>query len=524
MSGVAELEGERPASGESFPSSSAAVGQLSSPTRPAASGETISGEEVCERVGQFLRRSLEAGHRRTSSRDLLALQSRFWIVVRSIEGQVFDPPRVFSRFGACKALVKRGTEVGDSIFVGLPAYKDVGEDALAEDEAADEEVDGCSLYVYDGDSADVEYLVIFVCSIDERTLVAVPQSAWNRRAEGRAGGGRQFQSALSGNPGAEARPEDPGEGSACQVGYASHDGDHEGHEGKPVATDGEGEPAPDCSFELFESDSWAFSRLGPAFNEVCSPGRTRLSWFSRRWRPGLKETRTARPDMHTSKGSKGTKLEQALDGVSSGGASAEGGAVTSRKNSVARRALRQALHDSPEEIYHVVERLMLEDLLSTTLSPGMPRPTLSGRAWLENRSRLTNYQASVRTAWGVGGILDALIQGREKEARTRACLMLVQADQVALDRGQWGLAAEVSLEQQPPFHSFAAHSQADFSDQPLSRLLEPRWAEIFLHHLQDTENYMEKRKKLQKVKAQTADDGAEPTPKAKPKAKAKGGD
>ena len=82
----------------------------------------------------------------------------------------------------------------------------------------------------------------------------------------------------------------------------------------------------------------------------------------------------------------------------------------------------------------------------------------------------------------------------------------------------------MSLELQPPFHSFAAHSQADYSDQPLSRLLEPRWAEIFLHHLQDTENYMEKRKKLQKVKAQTADDGAEPTPKAKPKAKAKGGD
>ena len=86
---------------------------------------------------------------------------------------------------------------------------------------------------------------------------------------------------MSGNPGAEARLEDPGEGSACQVGYASHDGDLEGHEGKPVATDGEGEPAPDCSFELFESDSWAFSRLGPAFNEVCSPGRTRLSWPGR---------------------------------------------------------------------------------------------------------------------------------------------------------------------------------------------------------------------------------------------------
>ena len=78
-----------------------------------------------------------------------------------------------------------------------------GEDALAESGAGAVEVDGYSLYVYDGDSADVEYLVgavpiqppaggspevfevIFVCSIDERTLVAVPQSAWNRRAEGR---------------------------------------------------------------------------------------------------------------------------------------------------------------------------------------------------------------------------------------------------------------------------------------------------------------------------------------------------
>ena len=69
--------------------------------------------------------------------------------------------------------------------------------------------------------------------------------------------------------------------------------------------------------------------------------------------------------------------------------------------------------------------------------------------------------------------------------------MLVQSDQVALDRGSWALAAEISLEQQPPFPSFAAHSQADATDQPLSRLLEPRWAEIFLHHLQDTENYLE---------------------------------
>ena len=98
--------------------------------------------------------------------------------------------------------------------------------------------------------------------------------------------------------------------------------------------------------------------------------------------------------------------------------------------------------------------------------------------------------------------------------------MLVQSDQVALDRGSWALAAEISLEQQPPFHSFAAHSQADATDQPLSRLLEARWAEIFLHHLQDTENYLEKRRKLQKNKNTGGEDSTEPgtKPKAKPKA------
>ena len=77
-------------------------------------------------MGQFLRRSLEGGAQENffeGSPGSFSLD--YWIVVRSIEGQVFDPPRVFSRFGACKALVKRGTEVGDSIFVGLPAYKDV---------------------------------------------------------------------------------------------------------------------------------------------------------------------------------------------------------------------------------------------------------------------------------------------------------------------------------------------------------------------------------------------------------------
>ena len=67
--------------------------------------------------------------------------------------------------------------------------------------ADDGEVDGRTFFVYDGDTADEEYLVgaleilpaaageaaevfevIFVCSLEGRTLVATVQAAWHRRA------------------------------------------------------------------------------------------------------------------------------------------------------------------------------------------------------------------------------------------------------------------------------------------------------------------------------------------------------
>ena len=82
-------------------------------------------EEVCESVGLFLRRCLNGEHRGASGRDRLPLASRLWIVVRSFDGVVYNPPRIFSRFGSCKPRVKRGSDTGDSIFVGLPAHKDV---------------------------------------------------------------------------------------------------------------------------------------------------------------------------------------------------------------------------------------------------------------------------------------------------------------------------------------------------------------------------------------------------------------
>ena len=228
-------------------------------------------------------------------------------------------------------------------------------------------------------------------------------------------------------------------------------------------------------------------------------------------------------DLHQQRSKHGSKLEQALDSAAGSGSTTEGAGVGSRKNSLARRALRSALHESPEEIYTVVERLMLEDLTSRTLVPGMPRPELSARAWLESRSRLQNFPAAVRHAWGVAGVLDALIANRPKEARARACLMLLQSDQVAVDRGGWALAAEAALELPPPFHQFAAHITPDPTEQPMSRLMDPRWGEIFLQHIKETDDYIDRRRKYNNkhnnhgTEAQSEDTPG-PKPKAKPKA------
>ena len=74
---------------------------------------SVSWEEVCRRVGQVLRRSLEGQHRIEA--------------VDCDSGVVYDPPRVFTKFGVCKPLVKCGSDAGQSVFVGLPSQKDVAE-------------------------------------------------------------------------------------------------------------------------------------------------------------------------------------------------------------------------------------------------------------------------------------------------------------------------------------------------------------------------------------------------------------
>ena len=219
-----------------------------------------------------------------------------------------------------------------------------------------------------------------------------------------------------------------------------------------------------------------------------------------------------------------SKLDLALDSVGGGTGSESSIGGTVKRAAAARRTLRAALQESPQDVSAVVERLMAEDLNSQTQFPGMPEQKLNARAWLEHRSRVGAYKTSAFCAWSACGILDDLIQGRVAHARARAGLLVLQLDQCAIDRGSWTLAAELGLEPGPPLAALANHTLPSVSDgeSPFSKLLDARWAEVMLSHLREAEDYVQKRKNLGRKTNEEGgqDGGSRPKAKAKPKAKA----
>ena len=81
-------------------------------------------EEVAREIGAFLRRSLNGENRGSSGRDKVSLQNRVYIVVRDIDGRVYDPIRLETKFHVVKGLCHRAGSFGDSIFIGLPSHRE----------------------------------------------------------------------------------------------------------------------------------------------------------------------------------------------------------------------------------------------------------------------------------------------------------------------------------------------------------------------------------------------------------------
>lgn len=82
-------------------------------------------DSVAREIGAFLKRCLEGGHRGESGRDKIkGLQSRIYIVCRDYDQRVYNPPLLFKTFSEVKTLCKRNGSAGDSVFVGVPSYRE----------------------------------------------------------------------------------------------------------------------------------------------------------------------------------------------------------------------------------------------------------------------------------------------------------------------------------------------------------------------------------------------------------------
>jgi hypothetical protein len=190
-------------------------------------------------------------------------------------------------------------------------------------------------------------------------------------------------------------------------------------------------------------------------------------------------------------------LESLLDRAEPGGANRkEAVSGNSRSKAAALRALKTMLRNEPELIYQAVEQRMQEDWSNMSSLPGASAATITARGWLEHRSRITNYQVSVRAAWFLAGVWDCLRQNRVAEARARCALGVACFDQSAVDKGSWLVSNELTLEDPPPFSSFAQHRPIEVWESPHTKLIDERWLELFLARLRDVADCQEKRYKL----------------------------
>ena len=219
---------------------------------------------------------------------------------------------------------------------------------------------------------------------------------------------------------------------------------------------------------------------------------------------------------------KKNRLEDTLDDAvlqhDSAGASSSS---SSRRHSAVIQSLRKALKDHPEELYAVMERRMLDDFGSVEEAPGSGKRSGSFRGWAEHRSRIPNVPATVRTVWGITGALDALRSNRIAEGKARLLLLLAQIDQLAVDRGQALLSAEGSLEDAPPFSSFAKHLPPHIYEGQHTKLWPSTWAEAFMWKVKELDEFVERRQRLGRRTQPAKPDppSTVPTPKADPKKK-----
>ena len=217
---------------------------------------------------------------------------------------------------------------------------------------------------------------------------------------------------------------------------------------------------------------------------------------------------------------KDRSLESLLDCAEGHGHAKEVGGYA-RSRAAALRELQKSLKKNPQLIYKSLEQRLAEDWEDAGAQPGIALAGVTARGWMEHRSRIQGFPASIRSGWALAGIWDCLRSGRVDEARARCGLALAQLDQQACDRGSFLLASEISLESAPPYSSFSSHVPPETWESPHSKLVDPRWIDLMMNRLREVADFQEKKIKLSGPRRQ--EDAAEvPVKPPKPNRPGKG--
>ena len=195
----------------------------------------------------------------------------------------------------------------------------------------------------------------------------------------------------------------------------------------------------------------------------------------------------------------GRRKASTLEGLLEAGGStdASGSASTSRRNSAALRVLKRALQDHPRELADGMLERMAADFGLARALPGGDRVPVTARAWVESRARIQHlYPSTVRFAWILAGVVDALSRGNYDEGLARSLVGLAAVEQLSLDRGSWTLAEPMLLEEPAPLSSFHGRQMPSGSEQPFTRLLDARTVELLVHQVKEVDECLERRKKL----------------------------
>ena len=203
----------------------------------------------------------------------------------------------------------------------------------------------------------------------------------------------------------------------------------------------------------------------------------------------LSEMRGSRPSS--------SSLEQALGftGSSSSEAGVTGG--ISRRNAGSRLALRKALTDSPQEFSDHIDNMVrgqVASLIRTDPTPanstGNRGRLVPWRTYLEYRCYYNGHRPTMFWMWSISGVLELMSVGRFEEAYSRLALLIPAGEQLCLDGGNPTMSQELTFEDPAPI---VQSRSPDSSASQWSRLLDDRWAEVVVGHLQNRWA-MEKRK------------------------------